>query len=219
MAAPIFRDRSEAGRELASALRHLRHSHPIVMGVPRSGVLVAAEVAPVVRGVMDLMIVRRIAAPGRPDATVGAILDGAQLEIFCDEDAMAAYRMSQADFDAEVGRLRYDIALQQNRYAASRPRSNVQNHAVVLAEDTIVTGATARVAARALYKQSVRHVAIAAPVALRMAAETMRDECDELIVLAEVEDLDAARAAYADFRPATGADVIRLMRAMPAPNI
>jgi putative phosphoribosyl transferase len=217
MVTPVFLDRSEAGRELARSLLHLKDSYPVVMGVPRGGVLVAVEVVRAVRGLLDLMIVRRIAAPGRPDATVGTVLDGAQLEIFCDEAVMAEHGMPRAAFDAEVARMRHAIALQQNLYGAGRPRSNVQNRVVVLAEDTIVTGASARVAARALYKERARHVVIAAPVAAATAAEALKDECDELVVLARAASLDAVRWSYADFRPITDSDVVRCMREVPAP--
>jgi putative phosphoribosyl transferase len=217
MVTPIFRNRSEAGKQLALSLVRLKDSDPVVMGVPRGGVLVAVEVVRAVRGLLDLMIVRRITAPGQPDAMVGAVLDGSRPEIICDEAVMAEHGMPREAFDAEVARLRYAIAFQQNLYAAGRPRCDVQNRVVVLAEDTIITGATARVAARALYKERARRVVIAAPVAVAAAAEALKDECDELVVLAGAASPDAARWSYADFRPVTDSDVVRCMREVPAP--
>lgn len=216
---PLFLNRIEAGRRLALALEHLKDSDPLVIGVPRGGIFVAVEVARALGGRPDLVIVRRVTAPGRPDATVGAIADGAEMEVFCDEAALAAHGMTRKDFDAEVSRLSYAIALQQSRYASGRPRVSVQNRAVILAEDMIVTGSTARVAARALYKESARHVAIAAPVAVLAGAAALQDECDELDVLAEVADLEGARGAYADFRPVTDHDVVCLMHDVPIPYL
>jgi predicted phosphoribosyltransferase len=125
--------------------------------------------------------------------------------------------MSQAEFNAEVGRLRYAIALQQNRYGAGRPRSSVQNRVVILADDAIFTGATARVALRALYKERARTVVLAAPVAVAAVAHALRADCDELVVLAETPDAESARNTYADLRPVTDADVVHVMRAVPAP--
>jgi putative phosphoribosyl transferase len=219
MDAPVFRDRIEAGRRLGQALLRHRDSDPIVMGVPRGGVVIAAEIAPAVHGRLDLLIVRRITVPGRRDATVGAIADGVDVEIFCDEALMEAHGMSRADFSAEVGRLRYSIALQQNRYGAGRPRTSVQNRVVVLADDAIITGATARVALRTLYKERARYVVIAAPVAVSSTAQVLRADCDELIVLAEVADADSVRTAYADYPPVTDSEIAHLMRAVPAPYI
>jgi putative phosphoribosyl transferase len=219
MAAPLFRDRTEAGRRLAQALLRYKDDDPIVMGVPRGGVLIAAEIAPDVHGRLDLLIVRRIAPPGRPEATVGAIADGVDVEIFCDEALLAEHGMSRAAFSAEVGRLRYGIALQQNRYWAGRPRTSVQNRVVILADDAIITGATARVALRALYKERARHVAVAAPVAVAGVAQVLRADCDDLVVLAEVADADAVSGAYADYRPVTDSEIAHLMRAVPAPYI
>lgn len=219
MNAPVFRDRTEAGQRIARALLRHKDSDPVVMGVPRGGVVIASEIAPAVQGRLDLLIVRRITPPRRPDATVGAIADGVDVEIFCDEALMAAHRMSRADFSAEVGRLRYAIALQQNRYGAGRPRTSVQNRVVILADDAIITGATARVALRTLYKERARYVAIAAPVAVSAVAHALRADCDELIVLAEVADAEAVRAAYADYRPVTDSEIVHLMRAVPAPHI
>jgi putative phosphoribosyl transferase len=219
MDSPIFRNRAEAGRRLARALLRHRNSDPIVMGVPRGGVIIAAEIAPEVHGRLDLLPVRRIALPGRPEATVGAIADGTEVEIFCDEVRLEEHRMSRADFNAEVGRLRYAIALQQNRYGAGRPRTSVQNRTIILADDAIITGATARVALRALYKERARHVTLAVPVAVAAAAQGLRADCDELVVLAEVADAAAVRNAYGDYRPVTDSDIAHLMRAVPAPFI
>jgi predicted phosphoribosyltransferase len=217
MATPTFGSRSEAGRELARCLVHLKDSHPVVLGVPRGGVLVAAEVVRALQGPLELMIVRRITAPGHPDVTVGAVIDGAQLETFCDEAMLAAHGMSRATFDAEVARLRLAVASDVSRYATGRPRAIVQNRGVVIAEDTIVTGATARIAAWALYKEGARYVAMAAPVAVAAAAEAIKDECDELVVLARVTSVDEGRWSYADSRPVSDFDVVRCMREIPAP--
>jgi putative phosphoribosyl transferase len=219
MEAPVFRDRTEAGQRIARALLRHRGSDPVVMGVPRGGVVTAAEIAPMVQGRLDLLIVRRVSPPRRPDATVGAIADGVDVEIFCDEARLAEHGMSRADFGTEVGRLRFAIALQQNRYGAGRPRASVQNRVVILADDAIITGATARVALRTLYKERARFIAVAAPVAVSAAAQALRADCDELIVLAEVADAASVRAAYADYRPVTDSEIVHLMRAVPAPYI
>ena len=82
--------------------------------------------------------------------------------------------------------------------------------------DRIVTGATVRIAARALYK-GARYVAVAAPVAVAAAAEAIKDECDELVVLARVTSVDEGRRSYADSRPVSDFDVMRCMREIPAP--
>jgi putative phosphoribosyl transferase len=219
MTAAIFRDRAEGGRRIARALLRHRDNDPIVMGIPRGGVVVAAEIAPEVHGRLDLLIVRRIAPPDRPDATVGAIADGTEVEVFCDEARLAEHRMSRADFNTEVGRVRYAIALQQNRYWSGRPRTSVQNRVVILADDAIITGATARVALRALYKERARYVAIAAPVAVGPVAQMLRADCDEFVTLAEVPDAAAARDAYGDRGPVSDSDIVHLMRAVPAPYI
>ena len=219
MNAPVFRDRTEAGQRIAQALLRHRDSDPVVMGVPRGGIVVASEIAPAVQGHLDLLIVRRISPPGRPDATVGAIADGVDIEIFCDEALLAAHGMSRAAFSAEVGRLRYAIALQQNRYGAGRPRASVQNRVVILADDAIITGATARVALRALYKERARHVTIAAPVAVAATARMLRADCDELIVLAEAADAASVREAYRDYPPVNDFEIVRLMRTAPAPIV
>ena len=219
MDAPVFRDRTEAGQRIARALLRHRDNDPIVMGIPRGGVVVAAEIAPAVQGRLDLMIVRRISPPGRPDATVGAIADGVDVEIFCDEALLAEHGMSRAAFNDEVGRLRYAIALQQNRYGAGRPRASVQNRVVILADDAVITGATARVALRALYKERARYVVVAAPVAVASAAHVLRADCDELIVLAEAADAASVRDAYRDYRPVLDPEIVHLMRAAPAPFV
>lgn len=218
MAQAIFRDRRDAGRRLARALLHLKADAPVVMGIARGGVPVAVELVRVLQGWLDLMVIERITAPGHADATVGAVLDNAQVEVFLDENAVAAHGLSRETIDAEISRLRQTIALRQNMYAAGRPRPDVQNETVVLADDALVTGATARVAARALYNEHARRIVLAAPVATAGAIAALKDQCDELVVLATVSDLDAVRRVYADFSPVTDPDVARLMREVPAPH-
>ena len=215
----IFHDRRDAGRQLGRRLLHLKSDHPVVMGLPRGGVPVAVEVVRVLQGWLDLMIVHRITAPDNADLTVGAVLDNAQVEVYVDDQAAAACGMSREAIDREVVRLRHAIALQQSLYAVGRPRPDIQNETVILVDDALVTGATARVAIRALYHEHARRVVIAVPVATATAVAALKDQCDELIVLAMVEDLSGVRRAYADFSPVTDFEIIRLIREIPAPHV
>ena len=119
-------------------------------------------------------------------------------------------------FEAEVLRVQSAIAMQM-LYATGRPRCRIRNRAVIVAEDTIASGSTARIAARALYQEGVGHVVIASPVAVDAAATTLKDECDELVVLVRLPETRHLRSCYADFRQITDADVARCLKEMPAP--
>jgi predicted phosphoribosyltransferase len=88
---------------------------------------------------------------------------------------------------------------------------------VILADDAVITGATMRVAARALYRERARRIVIAVPVAVAAAAETLQDECDQLVALHTVVDRDGLSRAYADFSPVTDSEVAHLVRALPTP--
>lgn len=214
---PPFRDRSDAGRKLAQALPDLRAHNPFVMAVTRGGVPVAVEVARALQAPLDLVIVRRIVVPAHPDRTIGAVLDADEPETFLDEDLVKTLDIPPQSIEDEIVRQRQVIAFQQNLYASGRPRLGVRRRAVILVDDLVATGATVRVAIRALYDASASPVIVASPVVAAPAAEAVKAACDDLVALAIVPDAAEAARCYADFYPVSDSEVVRLMHEMPAP--
>jgi len=216
MDTPLFRDRSDAGRKLAQALPALRAHSPFVMAVTRGGVPVAVEVARALQAPLDLVFVRRIVAPEHPERTIGAVLDADEPEVFLDEDLIKFLAIPRRSIEDEIVRQRQLIAFQQNLYASGRPRLGVRRRAVILVDDLIATGATSRVAIRALYNASASPVIAAAPVVAAPAVEAVKAACDDLVALAIVPSAAEVARCYVDFHPVTDAEVIRLMDEVPA---
>ena len=201
----VFADRTEAGRRLASALEGHLGPGALVLGVPRGGVVVAAEVARALTLELDAVIVRKIGAPGQPEYAIGAI----------DEDGrVIGVRPGMADEvylrrAAEEGRA--EIARRLAAYRGERPRPRTTGREVVIVDDGIATGFTVKAAVESIRHRGAVRVVIAAPVAPPGAVEDMSRVADEVVVLDEPYGFRAVGQFYRDFDQTTDAEVVRLL--------
>ena len=139
-----FADRRHAGRELAAAVAHVAAERPVVLGLPRGGVVVAAEVARALAAPLDVVIVRKLGAPSQPEYAVGAI--GEEDVVLIDDDVVDALELRPA-LPALIERERVELVRRTVRYREGRPPAEVRDRTVVLVDDGVATGSTARVAA------------------------------------------------------------------------
>ena len=217
----VFGDRTQAGRQLAAALAQLPLSDPVVLALPRGGVPVAAEVALALHAPLDLLIVRKIGAPGNPELAVGAIAEGADAAVV-DRETLAATGASQAYVDRQAKVERQEIARRRALYLPGRPPLAVEGRTVIVVDDGLATGSTARAAVRALRARKPARLVLAVPVAPPEAVAELQAEVDELVCLSTPEFFGAVGAHYADFRQVADEEVIqglaRVDRAGPAPR-
>ncbi|MBB5869638.1 putative phosphoribosyl transferase [Allocatelliglobosispora scoriae] len=206
-----FRNRIDAGRQLARALRHLRHTDLVVLGLPRGGVPVAAEVAKSLGAALDVVIVRKLGVPGRPEIAMGAIGEGdarvvndyvLQVTGVTPVQFAAVERAERAELLARVDRLRQPGA----RRVAIRGRT------VVIVDDGIATGATVRVACAVVRAAGSARVIIAAPVAPPEVVAELAEIADEVVCLETPPVFSAVGQWYEDFRQVTDAEVTALLR-------
>lgn len=209
---PCFADRRDAGLQLVAALRHLRGAAPVVLALPRGGVPVGYEVARALDGLLDVLIVRKIGAPGNPEFGLGAVVDGPQLTTVLDESLVRLVTPPPGYVEAETRRQAEEIARRRALYAPARPRVSLSGRCAVLVDDGIATGGTARAALRALRLQAPARLVLAAPVASPEAAEALRAEADEAVFLATPASFEAVGAFYADFAQTEDGEVVRLLR-------
>lgn len=201
----VFADRHDAGRRLAEALRGRVDADALVMGVPRGGVVVAAEVARVLGLELDVVIVRKIGAPGNPEYAIGAIDEGGRIIGAATSLADEAFlRRAAEEGRAEIGR-------RLTAYRGDRPQPRVAGREVLLVDDGIATGFTLRAAVESVRHRGAVRVVVAAPVAAPASARQMRDIADEVIVLAEPERFYAVGQFYARFDQTSDAEVVRLL--------
>lgn len=178
-----FLCRLEAGRALARRLEHLRgeFNSVILLALPRGGIPVAYEVARALGIPLEVMVTRRLEAPGDPGATIGAVSEGGNVVV--DHEAARARGIRPEAIrelaDAAARELRHDVMV----YRGERPLPLVEGRCVVLVDDGITTGGSTRAAAMALRKAGARKIIVAAPVVGPEAVAPVRAEVDELVYL------------------------------------
>jgi putative phosphoribosyl transferase len=213
-----FTDRDAAGRELARAVaRQVGHlgldRRPLVLGLPRGGVPVGVRVAETIGADLDVIVARKIGAPGRPELGVGAIAEDGP-PVF-DADLLRQLGLREEDLAATVERERAELARRIRRYRGARPLPAVDGRIVVVVDDGVATGVTARAALRRLRQSPVRCLILAAPVCSAEASHALAGDADTVICLCRPERFGAVGAWYGDFGQLTDDDVDRALRAAP----
>jgi len=207
----VFRDRADAGRRLAERLSHLKGADPIVFALPRGGVPVAAPIAEALGAPLDLLLVRKIGAPGQPELALGAVVEGDPPQTVVNDGIAAALGVSPAAVAREAARQLDEIARRRRLWLHGRPAVPPRGRTAVVVDDGVATGATVRAALLALERAGAARRVLAAPVAPRDTAEALRRSCDEAVFLAEPQDLGSVGAHYMDFRQLDDAEVVALL--------
>src|SRR5215471_1868208 len=209
-----FRNRSDAGRRLASRLEDLRGKDVVILGLPRGGVAVAAEVALALAAPLDIILVRKLGVPAQPELGMGAIGESDARVI--NPDVVRYARVSEAQM-AEVERKeRTELQRRVQRFRGDAPREPLTGRIAVIVDDGIATGSTARAACQVARAMGAARVLLAVPVAPPGADAGMRDDADEVICLQMPERFFAIGEWYEDFAQTSDEEVIALLRAARA---
>jgi putative phosphoribosyl transferase len=206
-----FRDRSDAGRQLAEALKGYQDQQPVVLALPRGGVPVAAEVSAALHAPLDLIIVRKIGVPIQPELAMGAVAEGREPVIVRNEDVIQLVGVTSEEFASVCDRERSEIERRRRRYLGSRSRVDVEGRTAIVIDDGIATGATTRAALLAVRARRPKTLVLAAPVAPPAAVEALRDAADEIVCLETPEPFDAIGLWYRDFRQVSDQEVIDIL--------
>ena len=209
-----FRDRSDAGRQLASRLLPLRGTDAVVLGLPRGGVAVAAQVARALDAPLDVILVRKLGVPSQPELGMGAIgEEGARV---INADVVRYAQVSEADIRAVERRERAELERRIKRYRGDTPREPLAGRTAILVDDGIATGSTARAACQVARALGASRVVLAVPVAPPSARTTLADAIDELICLETPGRFLAIGEWYEDFSQTRDEEVVSLLRAARA---
>jgi putative phosphoribosyl transferase len=213
--APLFADRRAAGRLLAARLRralaapdHGRVA-PLVLALPRGGVEVAREVADALEAPLDVLVTRKIGYPRQPELGVGAIAEGG--DPVYDDELLARLKLGPAALGPVVARERAELQRRVEVYRGGRPLPDVAGRAVIVVDDGLATGVTARAALRSLRSRSVGRTMLAVPVAAPSSAAAMRREADAVVALVLPEAFRSVGEWYLTFGQLTDADVLKLL--------
>jgi len=205
-----FVDRRDAGRRLAAALAFLKGRRDLlVLAVPRGGVVVGAEVARALQAPLDVIIARKIGAPGNPELAIGAVAaDGTTV---LDEGLIGQLGVSAGYIESTTERERLEIERRLQAYRGDRPPPEVAGKTVVLTDDGVATGATTLAAIRSLRRHGPRSLILAVPVGPPDTINMLSREVDRAVVLATPELFWAVGAFYQVFDQTTDYEVSELL--------
>ncbi|MFD9943616.1 phosphoribosyltransferase [Nonomuraea sp. NPDC059023] len=203
----LFADRAEAGVLLAERLLFARD--PVVLALPRGGVAVAEPIARRLGGVLDVLVTRKIGYPPTPELGVGAIAEGG--EPVLDLELLRRLEMTPASVAGVVEQERMELARRVAVYRGERPLPDLMGQEVIVVDDGLATGGTARAALLAVAAAAPGRVTLAVPVGARETVRALRGEADEVVVLATPADFRAVGQWYESFDQLTDADVLRLL--------
>ena len=207
----MFADRHEAGRKLGEAVARLDLAEPLVLALPRGGVPVAYEGARRLMAPLDILVVRKLGAPGHRELALGAIVGGAAPQTVFNEDVVAAMRPSAEYMATEIAEQRTELARRRQAYTGGRPEPDLNGRTVVLVDDGIATGASVRAALLGLKQAGVARLVLAVPVGPPEVIEQLREAADEVVCLLTPERFRAVGEWYADFGQTEDEEVVALL--------
>ena len=205
----IFRDRREAGERLAQALADLTEGGAVVLAIPRGGVVVGHEVATHLGVPLDVVIPRKVGAPGNPELGLGAVAPGVRV---LDERLVRELGVTEEYLEREIAAQEREIARREEAYRAGRPPVRVAGRVALVVDDGVATGGTAVAAARWARRAGAARVVLAVPVAPRQARGMLEREADELAVLSTPDPFFAVGQWYRDFEQVSDEEVVALLR-------
>jgi len=211
----MFADRRDAGRRLGDALSRLALPDPVVLALPRGGVVVGVEVARALGAPLDLVMVRKLGAPVHEELAAGAVVGGDPPEIVRNDDVVSAYGIDDAYLAAEAERQLAEIGRRRRLYLGDRPRVPLAGRDAVVVDDGIATGATVRAALQVVRRAGPRSLTLAVPVAPRETLDTLAGLCDRAVCLESPRDFYAVGQFYHDFSQTEDDEVVALLRERP----
>jgi predicted phosphoribosyltransferase len=211
----VFADRLDAGEKLAGSLAHLVGEDVVVLGIPRGGVEVAAVVARALGAPLDVVIPRKVGAPGNPELGLGAVAGDVEV---LDERLIRLLGVSDEYLRAEIETQREEIARRSAAYRGDRPEVPLEGKVAVVVDDGVATGGTAAAAVRWARAREASRVILAVPVAPAEAVSRLSKEADEVRVLAQPEPFYAVGQWYRDFPQVEDRRVIELLAGPGAPR-
>ncbi len=210
---PAFADRQEAGRLLAEELRSLDLTDPVVLGLPRGGVPVAYEVATALMAPLDVLVVRKLGAPGQPELAIGAIGEGGVRVL--NDKLIRQIGVGEGTLALVEERERQELVRRAKLYRRERERVDLQGSTAIVVDDGIATGATARAGCRIARAQGAAIVVLAVPVAPH--GWSPGEDADRLVAVVQPRDLRSVGGWYRNFSQTSDAQVTSLLR-MHTPN-
>jgi putative phosphoribosyl transferase len=213
MSFEIYRDRVDAGRKLAAALERYAGPDTVVLGVPRGGVVVAAEVARALGAPLDVVLARKLGAPEQPELAIGAVISGDHGRLL-DEAAVRYLQVPAEYIEYETQRQLEEIDRRVELYRGEQPGLDLRGKTVIVVDDGVATGYTARAALLGLRRLQPARIVMAVPVAPPATCAALRSAADEVVCLQTPEPFLAVGGWYENFDQGSDEEVAELLRAV-----
>lgn len=212
----MFQDRKEAGALLAAEIERLLAEDPaapppVVLALPRGGVPVGFEIARRLDAPLDLVLVRKVGVPGQPELAAGAVVNGDDPVFVENREVIAMAGLSEAEIEAIKRRELAEIERRRDIYLGGRDRAPLDGATIIVVDDGIATGATARAALRSLRRRRPARLILAIPVAAEDTIEQLRNDVDRVVCLKPSRHLVAVGAHYAEFGQTPDDEIVRLL--------
>ncbi|MBM4073402.1 MAG: phosphoribosyltransferase [Planctomycetes bacterium] len=209
----MFRDRADAGWRMAAKLKEVPLHDPVVLGIPRGGVAIGAVLAEELGAELDIVLARKLRAPGQPELAIGALSETGEVQL--NDRAAEVWNVDDDYLKEEIRTQKREIARRQKLFREVRPRVPLAGRSVIVTDDGIATGATMIAALKVLRgqeaEQQAREVIVAVPVAAADRLREIRPLCDRLVCLLQPESFLAIGQFYSDFTQVADADVVKLL--------
>lgn len=206
-----FKDRVDAGKNLAAALSGFRGQDCVVLALPRGGVPVGAEIAACLHAPLDVLLVRKIGAAFQPELAVGAVVDGGEPVVVRNDELIRDTGTREEVFNAICAKELREIERRRELYQHGNPPLDPKGRVAIVVDDGIATGATMRAALRATRMRKPKRLILAVPVAAPDTLNNLRAEADEVVCLATPEPFGAVGYFYRDFSQTSDGEVIALL--------
>ncbi len=205
----LFRDRADAGRRLAERLAAYQYENPIVLALPRGGAPVGYEVSQALEAPLDVFIARKLGAPGQPELGIGAVAQGGARII--NQRLVQQLGISDYYLERVTRREEAEVERRLDLLRGGRPELEVRGKTVILVDDGLATGVTARAAIESLRERDTLRLILAVPVCAAQTAAWIQPEVDDLISLKIPTDLHAIGLWYENFEQTSDKEVIELI--------
>jgi putative phosphoribosyl transferase len=212
----VYADRPEAGRALAERLGAMSGEDVVVLGLPRGGVPVAAEVARALGAPLDVIVVRKLGVPFQPELGMGAIGEGGVRLL--NPEVIRAARISQRELARVEERERAELERRAERFRGGRPRLDLAGRTALVVDDGLATGFTARAACRVARALGAARIVLAVPVGSIEAVQIVREDADEVVCLQTPPGFYAIGQWYVDFAQTSDDEVVRLLHPAGTPE-
>ena len=206
----LFHDRAEAGKKLADRLLETREVNPVVLGVPRGGVPVAAVVAQALAAPLDVVVVRKLGVPSRPELAMGAVGEGGVRVL--DKELVRMAGVRPLELQALERRQRAEVDARARRFRGDRPALSLRGRTAIVVDDGIATGSTMVAACRVVRAQGADRVVVAVPVAPEEAVSRMQQVADEVVCLRTPSPFFSVGQWYRDFTQTSDEEVSNLLQ-------